>query len=155
MTMHELRPVPPRRAELVASGERALNDESSLTRQRELGAVLTDMWENGEKLVRQEIDLGLAEFQVRADKLKKSLLEGAIMGAIYNAGVLVLLASIVLGLSEVMAPWLAAMLVAIAAIGTGYFLQYRAKQNAIKAVADADNPRTQQTVEAMKEGVAP
>lgn len=124
-----------------------------MNREREVGAIVADMWENGEKLVRQEIALGLAELQVRADKLKASLLEGAIMGAIYNAGAMVLLAAVVLGLSEVMAPWLAALLVAIAALGTGYFLQYRAKQNAIQAVADTDNPRTQQTVEAMKEGL--
>jgi VIT1/CCC1 family predicted Fe2+/Mn2+ transporter len=153
MTMHELRPVPPQRVELAVSGERSLNEDRAMNQQRELGAVLTDMWENGEKLVRQEIDLGLAELQVRADKLKASLLEGAMMGAIYNAGAMVLLAAVVLGLSEVMAPWLAALLVAIAALGTGYVLQNRAKHNAIQAVADTDNPRTQQTVEAMKEGL--
>jgi VIT1/CCC1 family predicted Fe2+/Mn2+ transporter len=142
MTMHELRPLPQRREpELSVSGE------------REVGAIVADMWENGEKLARQEIALGLAELQVRADKLKKSLLDGAIMGAIYNAGAMVLLAAIVLGLSEVMAPWLAALLVAVAALGTGYYLQTRAKKLAIEAVADANNPRTQQTVEAMKEGV--
>jgi VIT1/CCC1 family predicted Fe2+/Mn2+ transporter len=142
MTMHELRPAQPRtEEELALSGE------------REVGSIVADMWENGEKLVRQEIALGLAELQVRADKLKKSLLDGAIMGAIYNAGAMVLLAAIVLGLSEVMAPWLAALLVGLAAIGAGYALQNRAKHQAIEAVADTDNPRTQRTVEAMKEGL--
>jgi len=144
MTMHELRPLQPRR-----------EADLSVSQEREVGAIVADMWENGEKLVRQEIDLGLAELQIRADKLKASLLEGAIMGAIYNAGAMVLLAAVVLGLSEVMAPWLAALLVAVAALGTGYTLQWRAKQNAIQAVADTDNPRTQQTIEAMKEGVSP
>jgi len=142
MTMHELRPLQPRR-----------EPDLSVSQEREVGAIVADMWENGEKLVRQEIDLGLAELQIRADKLKASLLEGAIMGAIYNAGAMVLLAAVVLGLSEVMAPWLAALLVAVASIGTGYTLQWRAKQNAIQAVADTENPRTQRTVEAMKEGL--
>ncbi|HEX5659287.1 MAG TPA: phage holin family protein [Polyangiales bacterium] len=137
MTMHELRPLP-REPKLSVSGE------------REVGAIVADMWENGEKLVRQELALGLAELQLRTDKLKSSLLEGAIIGAIYNAGVLVLLAAIVLGLSEVMAPWLAALLVGVATFGAGYVLQQRAKQQATEAVAEVNDS---QTVEAMKEGI--
>jgi VIT1/CCC1 family predicted Fe2+/Mn2+ transporter len=143
MTLHELPQRDPNRVrvELEVSGE------------REVGAIVADMWENGEKLMRQEIALGLAELQVRADKLKQSLLEGAIMGAVYHSGVMVLLASVVLGLSELMAPWLAALLVGLAAVAGGYALQKRGKENAIEAVADKDNPRTQRTVRAMKEGI--
>lgn len=142
MTVQPLQPPPERRrAELTVSGE------------REVGAIVADMWENGEKLLRTEVALGLAELQVRADKLKKSLVDGALTGAVYNAGMLVLLAAAVLGLSEVMAPWLAALIVGVAAVAGGYALQKRAAENGREAVKDLDNPRTQRTVKAMKEGL--
>jgi hypothetical protein len=143
MTMQPLPPPPPDRLEV----------QPELSGEREVGAIVADMWENGEKLVRTEIALGLAELQVRADKLKKGLIEGALTGAVYNAGVLVLLASLVLGLSELMAPWLAALLVGLAVLGGAYALQKRAAQNTEQAVGDVNNPRTQRTVQAMKEGL--
>lgn len=138
---------------LVAREPSVERREQLISGEREVGAIVTDMWENGEKLLRTEIALGLAELQVRADKLKKSLLEGAITGGVYNAGVLLLLASVVLGLSEVMAPWLAALVVGVAVLGVAYALQKRTAQNAEQAVGDIDNPRTQRTVQAMKEGL--
>ena len=141
MTLHELPQRPRLAQDLDTSGE------------REVGAIVTHMWENAEQLARQEIALGLAELQVRADKLKKSLLDGAIMGAVFHAGALLLVASLVLGLSEVMAPWLAALIVGVVSLAGGYVAMKRSEQNAIEAVADTQNPRTQRTVRAMKEGL--
>lgn len=124
-------------AQLTQSGE------------RELSSIVTDMWENGEKLARQEVALALAELKVRTDKFTTTLVQGAITGAVYNAGVLVLLAAVVLGLSEVMAPWLAALIVGVLALGAGYALQKNAAQRAI----DKEKERTQATTgSAMKEG---
>jgi VIT1/CCC1 family predicted Fe2+/Mn2+ transporter len=92
---------------------------------REVGAIVAHMWENGEKLARQEVALALAELKVRTDKLTSTLITGAITGAVYNAGVLLLLAAAVLALSEQMAPWLAALIVGVFALGVGYMLQRR------------------------------
>lgn len=137
MTLHEL---PQRRA--PESTKRV-----PVPGEPEVGAVLAHMWENGEKLARQEIALGLAELQLRADKLKKGLLAGVIFGAVYNAGILLLLAALVLGLSEVMAPWLAALIVGVLTLGTAYAMQKRAAQQAEQAAA-----LIRATDEAFKEG---
>jgi len=95
------------------------------------------------------VALALAELKVKTDKLTTTLLQGAITGAVYNAGMLVLLAAVVLGLSEVMAPWLAALIVGVLALGAGYGLQKRAAHAAL----EKEKERTQTTTgSAMKEG---
>jgi uncharacterized protein (DUF2062 family) len=102
------------------------DDLAELKREeREVGAILTHMWENTEKLARQELDLGLKEVDIRVDKLKASLLRGVLVGATIYAGVLVLLAAIVLGLSKVMEPWLAALIVGGIVSGIGATLMMK------------------------------
>ena len=105
---------------LEISGETLTRpDPLTTSSEREVGAIVADVWENAEKLVRQELELGLAELDRRVDKLKIGLVTAAIGGAVLYGGVLVLLAAVVLGLSEVMAPWLAALIVGgvVTAIG--------------------------------------
>jgi hypothetical protein len=119
--------------------------------ERELSAILTNMWENGEVLVRQEMDLGLKEIDIRVDKLKQSLLMGTIGGATLYAGILVLLAAVVLGLSKVMEPWLAALIVGVVITGAGALLVTRGEAKAEEAVKPDDHSR--RTVRAMKEAI--
>jgi len=121
------------------------------TNQRELGAIVADVWENAEKLVRQELELGLAELDRRVDKLKIGLTAAAIGGAVLYAGILVLLAAVVLGLSNVMAPWLAALIVGGIVTGVGATMSYGGGHKAGEAVKHDEH--LDRTVRAMKEAV--
>jgi hypothetical protein len=103
---------------------------------RPIGQVVTDLWEKAEVLVRQEMRLGLAEAEekvelLKADldarlaKLKLELAAKAIGGAVAIGGALALVACIVLLLSEVMMPWLAALLTGAVFVGVGVALLRR------------------------------
>jgi hypothetical protein len=65
------------------------------------------------RLLRQEIALATAEFIQTAGRALTALTTAAAGGVVLFAGLLVLLAAAVLGLSQVMAPWLAALIVGI------------------------------------------
>lgn len=119
--------------------------------EREVSAILTHMWENGEKLVRQEMDLGLKEIDIRVDKLKQSLIMGTIGGATLYAGILVLLAALVLGLSTVLEPWLAALIVGGVVTAIGGTLVMRGEHKAVEAVTPDEH--SHRTVRAMKEAI--
>jgi fatty acid desaturase len=126
-------------------------EELRASSQRELGAIVADVWENAEKLVRQELELGLSEIDRRVDKLKTGLTVAVIGGAVLYAGILVLLAALVLGLSNVMAPWLAALIVGGIVTGVGATMSQRGGHKA----ADATQPdqHLHRTVGAMKEAI--
>lgn len=126
-------------------------DSLTTSRERELGAIVSDMWVNAEKLLRQEVELGLAELSLRADKLKQSLLSAAIAGATLFAGLLTLLATVVLGLSKVMEPWLATLIVGGLVTGLGVTLLLRGEQKAVQAVTPDEH--LHRTTRAMKEAI--
>ena len=89
--------------------------ELEFTSQRELKAVLADLVDHSETLVRQEIELGKAELNLRVEKAKVALLRGAISAALYYAAYLATLATLVLVLATWVAAWLAALIVALVA----------------------------------------
>jgi len=99
--------------------------------ERPLRELLTGLWENSEKLVRQEFALALAELDTRLDKAKAALMSAAIGGAVVYAGVLALVAALILLLAEVMAPWLAALVVGVMAVGGGVLLLQKARKDAL------------------------
>ncbi|MBU4336590.1 MAG: phage holin family protein [Actinobacteria bacterium] len=78
---------------------------------RSLGQLVSDLSEQGARLVRAEIDLAKAEVTAKAQQL------GIGVGLLAFAGFLAVnafavgLAAAVLGLSTVVAPWLAALIV--------------------------------------------
>ena len=121
------------------------------SRERELGAIVSDMWINAEKLLRQEVELGLAELSLRADKLKQGLLSATIAGAFLFAGLLTLLATVVLGLSKVMEPWLAALIVGGLVTGVGVTLLMRGEQKIEQSVTPDEH--LHRTTRAMKEAI--
>jgi len=126
-------------------------DSLSRSGERELGAIVSDMWVNAEKLLRQELELGLAELSLRADKLKQGLLSAAIAGAFLFAGVLTLLATVVLGLSKVMEPWLAALIVGSVVSGVGVTLLLRGEHKVEQATTPDEH--LHRTTRAMKEAI--
>jgi hypothetical protein len=102
-------------------------------REPELKAIVSDLWHISERLVQQELQLALSELEVRLDKAKVALRQAAIAGGLFHAAYLTMLATIVLLLSEVMAPWLAALLVAVTAGAGAYAFSRRSKHNAQQA----------------------
>jgi hypothetical protein len=104
--------------------------------QRSFGEIVTHLWENTEALVRQEMRLGLAEAEEKVDllklelddrlkSLKLELAAKAIGAALAIAGVLALVAAVVLLLAEVMPPWIAALVTGGVFSGVGFALLKR------------------------------
>jgi hypothetical protein len=119
-------------------------------RERELSAIVTDMWHNAETLVRQELELGLLELDLRVAKLKRSLLLASIGGAVVYGGVMVLLAALVLGLSKVMEPWLAALVVGAVLTASGATFLLRGEEKAVEAVKPVESSHHRTMKEATK-----
>jgi hypothetical protein len=95
---------------------------------RPLGAIIAELWENTERLARQEISLGLAQIDQRVDRLKGDLTRVTMGGAVIYAGVLALVASMVMLLAKVIDPWLSALIVGFVVSGSGYALLKRGTQ---------------------------
>jgi Putative Actinobacterial Holin-X, holin superfamily III len=79
--------------------------------ERSVSDVLQDIFGNMQEIVRSEVRLARAEVKTEAEKTAtaaKSLAVGAVLG--FYGGALLLMAA-VYGLSMVLAPWLAALLV--------------------------------------------
>lgn len=104
--------------------------------------VLVELWENTEKLLRQELALASAELDLKAKKLKLELMASAVAIGMALAGALSLVAALILLLSEAMEPWLAALLTSVVLLGGGFAL---IKKNR-PSVADITPERTLQSL---------
>lgn len=93
------------------------------TDDRSLGDLFAELSRETSLLVRKEVELATTEM---SSKLKIAGTQSGIVaagGALVHAGLLVLLAAIVLGLAELgVAAWLSALIVAIAVMAVGYVL---------------------------------
>lgn len=89
--------------------------------------VLVELWQNMERLVRQELTLAGAELDVKAQRLKAELRAVAIGAALLAAGGLALVATIILLLALVMPAWTASLITGAVAAGVGFGL-IKAKQ---------------------------
>jgi Putative Actinobacterial Holin-X, holin superfamily III len=116
---------------------------------RGIGELLGDLGRQVSTLVRREIDLARVEITSSIGHLGKGAATAGIGGAIVYAGVLVLLASIVLGLIEAgLDGWLAALIVAVAALAIGGFVTWLGTRQ-IREV----NLAPAQTAETVRENV--
>jgi hypothetical protein len=90
---------------------------------RSVAALLADLASETGMLVRQEIALFKAELREKLARLGQGVGAVAAGGLVAFSGWLVLLAAAVLGLSNVVAPWLAALIVGVVvlALGAGLF----------------------------------
>lgn len=110
--------------------------------QRPLGTIIAELWENTEQLARQEIKLGLSQLDDRVDHIKADLTRVTLGGAVLYAGLLSLVAAVVLLLAKVVDPWLAALITGAAVSITGYALLMRGKNRLaddIKPKRDSHN----------------
>jgi hypothetical protein len=104
---------------------------------RSVGEIVNDLWLKAETLIRQEMQLGLADAQDRVDVLKRDLLSQVaqlrveiaaqlLAGLVLFAGMLALAAAVILLLARAVSPWIAAAIVGVAITGAGVALLYRA-----------------------------
>lgn len=93
---------------------------------RSLGELFADLAQETSTLVRQEVALARTELSQKAGEVGKDLGFLAVGGAIAYAGLLAIIAAIVIGLATLGLPWwLSALLVGIVVAGVGYFLVQR------------------------------
>ena len=91
--------------------------------ERSLGDLLAELSRETSTLVRKEMELAQVEMTAKAKKTAADAGVSAAGGVLAHAGMLVLLAAIVMLLASMgVAAWLAAMIVAAAAIGIGYLM---------------------------------
>jgi Putative Actinobacterial Holin-X, holin superfamily III len=103
----------------------AVGEHNMATRERDAEstiALLRRLMNELSTLVRQEIALASAEVSRSIRMLVASAASVAIGGLVLYAGALVLLAAAVLGLANVVAPWLAALIVGVAVGIIGYVM---------------------------------
>ncbi len=93
---------------------------------RSLGELFADLSRETSTLVRQEVTLAKTELTQTASQVGKDIGFLVVGGAVAYAGVLVLLAAVVLVLVAVGLPaWLSALIVGVVVAGVGYALVQR------------------------------
>lgn len=87
-----------------------------------LAGLLSRLMDEARALARNELALAKAEARNAVRDVKLSIAPFAIAAGVLFAGGLTLVATLVLALSEVMRPWLAALLVSIVLLIAGWML---------------------------------
>lgn len=113
---------------------------------RSLGDLFAELSRESSTLVRKEVELAKTELSQTAGKVGKNVAFLAVGGAIAYAGLLALLAALIIALANVIPAWAAALLVGIVMAGLGYFLV----QKGLAALKDGDLA-PKHTIESLKE----
>jgi len=93
------------------------------TDNRTLAELMTELSRETSTLVRKEIELATTEMSAKAAAAGRNVAIASAGGALIHAGFLVFLAFLVIGLGQLgVAPWLAALLVAVLTIICGAVL---------------------------------
>jgi len=114
----------------MTSDQTDLGSESTRARpkpDRSVAALLADLVNEMGLLFRQEIALLKAELAEQFSRLGRGVTAIVVAGLIAFSGWLALLAAAVLGLANVVEPWLAASIVGVAALAIGAALFYFGK----------------------------
>jgi len=113
-----------------------------------LGELFAELSRQTSDLVHQEVNLAKAEMTQKAREVGKDAGFIGAGGAVAYAGLLVLLAAIVLFLGIWLPMWVSALIVAVVVLGVGGFLILRGRDGLSKT-----NITPQQTVDTLKEDV--
>jgi drug/metabolite transporter (DMT)-like permease len=90
---------------------------------RSLTELLAELSSETSRLVRKEVELATTEMTAKARVAGAHVGIAATGGALLHAGLLVILAAIVIGLAQLgVTPWLSALIVAVATMAIGYVL---------------------------------
>src|ERR687893_1693187 len=114
--------------------------------ERSLGELFSELAQETSTLVRQEVDLAKTEMGQKASRIGKDVGFLAAGGAVAYAGLLAIIAGVIVLVGQVIPMWLSALLVGLVVAGVGYFLLRRG----LEALKREDlAPR--QTIETLKE----
>ena len=113
---------------------------------RSLGELFAELAQETGKLVRQEVNLAKVEISQKASRAGRHVGVLAAGGAVAYAGLLAILAGIIILLNYVMPLWLSALLVGLVVAVVGYLLVRKAL-DALKR----EDFTPQQTMESLKE----
>jgi hypothetical protein len=116
--------------------------------EKSLGDLFSDLAADTGSLVRQEVALAQAELTYKATKLGKGVGFLVIGGAVAYVAVLALTAAVIIGLSNFIPAWLAALAVALVIGIAAYFLI----SSAITRLRST-SPVPEETIETIKEDV--
>ena len=115
--------------------------------ERSLGELMSELSRETGTLVRKEIELATTEMTAKVREAGKHVAMASVGGALMHAGLLVVLAALVIGLAQLgVEAWLAATIVAALTLVVGYVLVNKGI-SALKRTELA--PR--QTIETLKE----
>ncbi|HEX6124231.1 MAG TPA: phage holin family protein [Pyrinomonadaceae bacterium] len=114
--------------------------------ERSLGDLFSELAAETGTLVRQEVALAQAELTAKATHVGKNVGFLAVGGAVAYAGVLAILAGIIMGLSYFLPAWLSAILVG-AVVGIAAFVLISSALAELKKT----NIKPEETVESIKE----
>lgn len=113
---------------------------------RSLGELFAELASETTNLVRQEIALAKTEITQKATSAGKDVGMIGAGGALAYAGLLALMAALIIGLGQVIPMWLSALLVGLVVVGIGYMLI----QRGLTALKNID-PTPRQTLETLQE----
>ena len=114
--------------------------------ERSLGELFAELAQDTSTLVRKEVQLAKTEMSQKASRVGKDVGFLAAGSAVAYAGLLALLAGVIVLLGQVIPMWLAALLVGLVVAGVGYFLVRRGL-DALKR----EDLAPRQTIETLKE----
>ena len=113
---------------------------------RSLGELFSALAQDTSTLVRKEVQLAKTEMSQKASRVGKDVGFLAAGGAVAYAGLLAVVAGIIVLLGQVIPMWLSALLVGLVVAGVGYFL-VRKGLDALKQ----EDLAPRQTIETLKE----
>lgn len=113
---------------------------------RSLGELFSELANETTMLVRQEIQLARTEMTQKATQAGKDAGMIGAGGALAYAGLLALIAALIIGLGELIPLWLSALIVGLVVVGIGYMLI----QRGLTALKQID-PKPQQTIQSLQE----
>jgi Putative Actinobacterial Holin-X, holin superfamily III len=114
--------------------------------ERSLGELFGELANATSTLVREEIRLARVEMTQKATSAGKDVGMIGAGGALAYAGLLALIAAVIIGLGQLIPMWLSALIVGLIVVGIGYVLIQRGL-SALKRI----DPTPHQTIETLKE----
>jgi hypothetical protein len=117
---------------------------------RSLGELFSDLVQETRTLVQQEVRLAKTEMSEKASAVGRDVSSIVLGGAIAYAGLLAVMAAIIMGLSRVMSGWLAALIVGVIMAGVGLVV-IQSSRSGLKQAASVTPEKTQQTLQEDKQ----
>jgi len=114
---------------------------------RSIGELFADLARESSTLIRQEVELAKTEMSQKATRVGRDVAFLAVGGLVIYAGVLAILAAVIIGLAAAGLPWwLSALLVGGIVLAAGYGLVHRGL-----AALKREDLAPRQTLDSLKE----